>query len=210
MREAQDKELERQVKRYGKDELQTPIHADDGLGQADNEKGVSQPLASLAWLDLSLPPWLRWERKLSPLRRTRWSFEASLHAWRLLFALRIRVVSQYTFSQEQPRRMEPRWHRAHIHTYDRVSHWQTPAGPLFGCAARFLAIYSSGDSFLLLLLDTASSWLRVMAAAVCAARLAAESGRASSAARSSWSSPRAGSAHRGSGALTSMPAAGTT
>eukprot|EP01047_Picozoa_sp_COSAG01_P066791 COSAG01_NODE_9289_length_2493_cov_192.326650_2_plen_137_part_00 len=37
MREAQDKELERQVKRYGKDELQAPIHADDGLGQADNE-----------------------------------------------------------------------------------------------------------------------------------------------------------------------------
>ena len=37
MREATDKELERQVKKYGKEELQDPIHADDGLGQADNE-----------------------------------------------------------------------------------------------------------------------------------------------------------------------------
>ena len=37
LREAADKELERQVKKYGKDELQDPIHADDGLGQADNE-----------------------------------------------------------------------------------------------------------------------------------------------------------------------------
>ena len=37
LREAANKELERQVKKYGKDELQDPIHADDGLGQADNE-----------------------------------------------------------------------------------------------------------------------------------------------------------------------------
>jgi hypothetical protein len=38
LREAADKELERQVKKYGKEEeLQAPIHADDGLGQADNE-----------------------------------------------------------------------------------------------------------------------------------------------------------------------------
>jgi hypothetical protein len=36
LREATDVELQRQVKKYGKEELQDPIHADDGLAP-DNE-----------------------------------------------------------------------------------------------------------------------------------------------------------------------------